>query len=167
MLIECLVVGGYFQRPSCLPPPFHAIWAISTVTPAYFTAFLIYCFHVFLVRSRRVSRGSVEFITLRATLFSSRLCTCPYYTIAGVNYASFCQLTGGSVAVLFPHSGCVPALITPRIPQSILISVVAIFSVLIVFVAQLALPLVKAGLMMTSYTVVSFCQYDHATNTYW
>ena len=44
---------------------------------------------------------------------------------------------------------------TPRIPRSILTSVVAIFLLLFTFIAQHSLPYVKAGMSMASYTLRS------------
>ena len=50
---------------------------ISTVTPISPMSALICCFHVFLGRHRLLTPGGAKFVTLRATFFSSRLCTCP------------------------------------------------------------------------------------------
>ena len=51
--------------------------ATSWVTPTPVMSSLIYWCHVFLGRPRRLVPGIARYITLRVTLFASRLWTCP------------------------------------------------------------------------------------------
>ena len=118
-----------------------------------------------------------RFITLRVTLSASRLWTCP-------NQRRRPQRITSSIGEIFRMRRISPfrmwsRLDTPRIPRSILISVVAIFLLLVTFIAQHSLPYVRAGLIMASYTFalslrkifrsyntpVNFLQLDHAAPT--
>ena len=133
--------------------------------------------HVFLGRPRRLVPGMARFITLRVTLSASRLWTCP-------NQRRRPQRITSSIGEIFRMRRISSfrmwsRLDTPRIPRSILISVVAIFLLLVTFIAQHSLPYVRAGLIMASYTFalslrgifrsyntpVNFLQLDHAART--
>ena len=112
------------------------------------SSFSCWC-HVFLGRPRRPVPGMARFITLRVTLSASRLWTCP-------NQRRRPQRITSSIGEIFRmrriSSFRMWSLDTPRIPRSILISVVAIVLLLVTFIAQHSLPYVRAGLIMASYT---------------
>ena len=131
-------------------------------------------FHVFLGRPRRLVPGMAS---LRVTLSASRLWTCPNQRRRPQRITSsigvMCRMRRMSSFRMWSHFD------TPRIPRSILISVVAIFILLVTFIAQHSLPCVRAGLIMASYTFalslrgisrsyntpVNFLQLDHAART--
>ena len=158
----------------------HSFWsrATSWVTPTPVMSSLICWYHVFLGRPRRLVPGIAMFVTLRVTLSASRLRTCPNQRRRPQRITSSigetCRMRRISSFRMWSR------LDTPRIPQSILISVVAIFLLLVTFIAQHSLPLVRAGLIMASYTFalslrgifrsyystpVNFLQLDHAART--
>ena len=151
--------------------------ATSWVTPApAMSSFICWC-HVFLGRPRRLVPGIANSITLRVTLVASRLWTCPNQRRRPLRITSSigerCNKRRISSFRIWSR------LDTPRIPRSILISVVAIFLLLVTFIAQHSLPYVRAGLIMVSYifalslrgifpsykTPVNFLQLDHAACT--
>ena len=126
--------------------------------------------HVFLGCHRRLVPGIASSIILRVTLFASRIWTCPNQRRRPPRITSSigetCRMRRISSVRLWSR------LDTPRIPRSILISVVAIFLLLVTFIAQHSLPYVRAGLMIQpegffrSYnTTVNFLQLDHAART--
>ena len=91
-------------------------------------------FQVFLGRPRRLVPGMARFITLRVTLSASRLWTWP-------NQRRRPQRITSSIGEIFrirriSSFRMWSRLVTPRIPRSILISVVAIFLLLFTFIAQ-------------------------------
>ena len=134
-------------------------------------------FHVFLGRPRRLVPGMARFITLRVTLSASRLWTCPNQRRRPQRITSsigvMCRMRRMSSFRMWSRFD------TPGIPRSILISVVAIFLLLVTFIAQHSLPCVRAGLIMASYTFalslrgifrsynthVNVLQLDHAART--
>ena len=124
--------------------------AISWVTPTAVMSSFSCWFHVFLGRPRRLVPGMARFITLRVTLSASRLWTCPNQRRRPQRITSsigeMCRMRRISSFLMWSR------LDTPRIPRSILISVVAIFLLLVTFIAQHSLPYVRAGLIMASYT---------------
>ena len=95
-------------RPS--PPALLSIQGNIHTDP--YLPYLICCFHVFLGRPRRLTPGSVKFIPLRATLFSSRLCTCPDHRRRPLRIISLIGWRFSSRLVL--HSICAPASIPQR-----------------------------------------------------
>ena len=133
--------------------------------------------HVFLGRPRRLVPGMARFITLRVILSAYRIWTCPHERRRPRRITS-------SIGVMRSMRRTSSFRMwsrfdTPRIPRSILISVVAIFLLLVTFIAQHSLPYVSAGLIMASYTFalsrrgifrsyntpVNFLQLDHAART--
>ena len=118
-----------------------------------------------------------RFITLRVTLSASRLWTCPNQRRRPQRITSSigetCRMRRISSFRMWSR------LDTPRIPRSILNSMVAIFLLLVTFIAQHSLPYVRAGLIMASYpfalrlrgifrsynTPANFLQLDHAART--
>ena len=124
--------------------------AISWVTPTAVMSSFSCWFHVFLGRPRRLVPGMARFITLRVTMSASRLWTCPNQRRRPQRITSsigeMCRMRRISSFLMWSR------LDTPRIPRSILISVVAIFLLLVTFIAQHSLPYVRAGLIMASYT---------------
>ena len=124
--------------------------ATSCATPTAVMSSFSCWFQVFLGRPRRLVPGMARFITLRVTLSASRLWTCP-------NQRRRPQRITSSIGEIFrirriSSFRMWSRLVTPRIPRSILISVVAIFLLLFTFIAQHSLPYVRAGLIMASYT---------------
>ena len=151
--------------------------AMSWVTPTAVMSSFSCWSHVFLGRPRRLVPGMARFITLRVTLSASRLWTCP-------NQRRRPQRITASIGDIFRMRRISSfrmwsRLDTPRISRSILISVVAIFLLLVTFIAQHSLPYVRAGLIMASYTFalslrgivrsyntpVNFLQLDHSART--
>ena len=156
--------------------------ATSLVTSTPVMSSLICWCHVFLGRPRRLVGlpGIARFITLRVTLSASRFWTCPTpnqrrrpprITSSIGETCRMRRISSFRMSSRFD---------TPRIPHSILISVVAIFILLVTFIAHHSLPLVRAGLIMASYTYalslrgifqsydstpVNFLQLDHAART--
>ena len=140
------------------------------------SSFNCWC-HVFLGRPRRLVPGMARCITLRVTLSESRLWTCPNQRRRPERITSsigeMCRMRRISSFRMWSR------LDTPRIPRSMLISVVAIFLLLVTFIAQHSLPYVSAGLIMASYTFalrlrgifrsyntpVNFLQLDYAACT--
>ena len=119
-----------------------------TPTPAR-SSFICWC-HVFLGRPRRLVPGIASSITLRVTVFASRLWTCPNQWRRPLWITSsireMCNMRQISSFRMWSR------LDTTRIPRTILISVVAIVLSLVTFIAQHSLPYVRAGLSMASYT---------------
>ena len=118
-----------------------------TPTPAM-SSFICWC-HVFLGCPRRLVPGIASSTTLRVTLVASRLWTCPNQRRLPLRITSSigerCNMRRISSSRIWSR------LDTPRIPRSILISVVAIFLLLVTFIAQHSLSYVRAGLIMISY----------------
>ena len=115
------------------------------------SSFICWC-HVFLGRRRRLVPGIASSITLRVTLVASRLWTCPNQRRRPLSITSS---IGERCNMRRISSFCIwSRLDTPRIPRSILISVGAIFLLLVTFIAQHSLPYVRAGLIMVSYIFV-------------
>ena len=85
--------------------------AISTVSPNSLMSSLICCFHVFLGHLCRLTAGGAKFVTLRATLFSSRLCTCTDHRRRPLRMIT--SIGGRFISRLSVHSGWTPA----SIPQ--------------------------------------------------
>ena len=151
--------------------------AISWVTLTAVMSSFSCWFHVFLGRPRRLVPGMARFITVRVTLSASRLWTCPNQRRRPQRITSsigeMCRMRRISSFLMWSR------LDTPRIPRSILISVVAIFLLLVTFTAQHSLPYARAGLIMASYTFalsrrgifrsyntpVNFLQLDQAART--
>ena len=108
--------------------------AISWVTPTAVMSSFSCWFHVFLGRPRRLLPGMTRFITLRVTLSASRLWTCPIQRRRPQRITSsigeMCRMRRISSFLMWSR------LDTPRIPRSILISVVAIFLLLVTVIAQ-------------------------------
>ena len=118
-----------------------------------------------------------RFIILRVTLSASRLWTCPNQRRRPQRITSsigvMCRMRRMSSFRMWSRFD------TPRIPRSILISVVAIFLLLVTFIVQHSLTYVRAGLIMSSYTFAlslrgifrsyntpfHFLQLDHAART--
>ena len=151
--------------------------ATSWVKPTAVMSSFSCWFHVFLGRPRRLVPGMARLITLRVTLSASRLWTCP-------NQRRRPQRITSSIGVMFRMRRLSSfrtwsRFDTPWIPRSIVISVVAIFLLLVTFIAQHSLPYVRDGLIMASYTFalsmrgiirsyntpVHFLQLDHAART--
>ena len=137
------------------------------------SSFICWC-HVFLGRPRRLVPGIASSITLRVSLVASHLWTCPNQRRRPLRITS---LIGEKCNMRRISSFRILArLHTPRIPRGIFISVVAIFLLLVTFIAQHSLQYVRAGLIMFSYifalslrgifrsykTTVNFLQLDHA-----
>ena len=124
--------------------------ATSWVTPTAVMSSFSCWGHVFLGHPRRLVPGMARFITLRVTLSASRLWTCPNQQRRPQRITSsigeMCRMRRMSSFRMWSRFD------TPRIPRSILISVVAIFLLLVTFIAQHSLPYVRAGLIMASYT---------------
>ena len=108
--------------------------AMSWVTPAPVMSSLICWCHVFLGRPRRLVPGMARFITLRVTLSASRLWTYPNQRRRPQRITSSigetCRMRRISSFRMWSR------LDTPRIPRRILISVVAIFLLLVTFIAK-------------------------------
>ena len=121
--------------------------ATSWVTPtAVMSSFNCWC-HVFLGRPRRLVTGMARFITLRVAFSASPLWTCPNQRrrpqCITSSIGEMCSMRRVSSFRMWSR------LDTPRIPRSILlISVVAIFLLLVTFIAQHSLPYVRVGLIM-------------------
>ena len=124
--------------------------ATSWVTPTHVMSSLICWCHVFLGRPRRLVPGIASSITLRVTLSASRLWTCPNQRRRPPRITSSIGETCSMRRISSFRTWS--RLDTPRIPRSILISVVAIFLLLVTFIAQDSLPYIRAGLIMASYT---------------
>ena len=140
------------------------------------SSFICWC-HVFLGRPRRLAPGIASSIALRVTLSRSRFWTCPNQRRRPQRITSSigeaCKMRRMSSFRKWSR------LDTPRIPRNILISVVAIFILLVTFIAQHSLPHARAGLIMASYTFalslrgifrsynapVNFLQLDHAARS--
>ena len=107
--------------------------ATSWVTPTAVMSSFSCWFHVFLGRPRRLAPGIASSITLRVTLSASRLWTCPNQRRRPQRITAsigvMCRMRRMSSFRMWSRFD------TPRIPRSILISVVAIFLLLVTFIA--------------------------------
>ena len=134
-----LGVGLVILLHSCLAR------AISWVTPTLVMSSSICWCHVFMGRPRRLVPGIASSITLRVTLFASLLWTCPNQRrrpqCITSSIGESCSMRRLSSFRMWSR------LDTPRIPRSILTSVVAVFLVLFTFIAQHSLPYVLVLIM--------------------
>ena len=154
--------------------------ATSWVTPTPIMSSLICWCHVFLGRPCRVVPGIARSITLRVTLFASRLWTRPNQRIRPPRITSSIDETCSRRPMrrISSFRMC-SRLDTPRIPRRILISVVAIFLLLVTFIAQHSLPIRQSrsdnglinlrfepeGIFRSCNNPVNFLQLDHAACT--
>ena len=133
-----------------------------TTTPVMY-CFLCWC-HVFLGRPRRLVPVIARSITLWVALFASLLWTCPHQRRRSLRITSsigeMCNMRRISSFRMWSR------LDTPRIPRSILVSVLAIFLLLFTFIAQYSPPYVRVGLIMaSSIYIIQFLHTDSISLT--